>query len=76
MSRQAQDPPGFPFSRLREKVPKGRMRVLLQPHPSRRRGNTDSFASIEPHPHPAFGHPHPQGGRGGKLGTACPILIM
>jgi hypothetical protein len=64
----------FPFSRLREKVPEGRMRVLVHLHnsqifiiPSTIRAVRSIPAELqthlpafEPHPHPAFGHPLPQ----------------
>ena len=58
-------PEGFPFSRLREKVPEGRMRVLV--HSSE---GQDSSSPPEPHPDPAVGHLLPQGGRRGISGSA------
>jgi hypothetical protein len=44
----------FPFSRLREKVPEGRMRVYL-----RSMHINLSRRALDKGPHPAFGHPLP-----------------
>jgi len=59
----------FPFSRLREKVAEGRMRVLVQPatiYPVSAKRPPESIL-VQVHPHPRFAHLLPQAGEGEKL---------